>query len=45
MGFLKKFTNKLTAPDAIVQLRFTNYSIVLGDNLAGNLKRRFKRGL
>jgi hypothetical protein len=37
MGFLKKFTNKLTAPDAIVQLRFTNYSIVLGDNLAGTL--------
>jgi hypothetical protein len=35
MGFLKKFTNKLTAPDASVQLRFTNYSIALGDNLQG----------
>jgi hypothetical protein len=37
MGFLKKFTNKLTAPDATVQLRFTNYSIALGDNLEGTL--------
>ena len=37
MGFLKKFTNKLTAPDAIVQLRFNNYSVALGDNLQGAL--------
>ena len=37
MGFLKKFTNKLTAPDASVQLRFTNYSVSLGDNLQGTL--------
>jgi hypothetical protein len=37
MGFLKKFTNKLTAPEAIVQLRLTNYSVVLGDNLQGTL--------
>ncbi len=37
MGFLKKFASKLTAPDAIVQLRFTNYSIALGDNLEGTL--------
>jgi hypothetical protein len=37
MGFLKKFTNKLTAPDAIVQLRFTNYSVALGNNLEGTL--------
>ena len=37
MGFLKKFTNKLTAPDATVQLRFSNYSVALGDNLQGNL--------
>jgi hypothetical protein len=37
MGFLKKFTNKLTAPDAFVQLRFNNYSVTLGDNLQGNL--------
>ena len=35
MGFFKKFTNKLTAPDASVQLRFTNYSVALGDNLQG----------
>jgi hypothetical protein len=37
MGFLKKFTNKLTAPDATVQLRFNNYSVALGDNLQGTL--------
>jgi len=37
MGFLKKFTNKLTAPDAFVQLRFNNYTVALGDNLQGNL--------
>jgi len=37
MGFLKKFTNKLTAPDATIQLRFNNYSVALGDNLQGNL--------
>jgi len=37
MGFLKKFTNKLTAPDASVQLRFTTYSIALGETLQGTL--------
>ena len=37
MGFLKKFTNKLTAPEAIVRLNFNNYSVVLGENLQGNL--------
>ena len=37
MGFLKKFTNKLTPPDAIVQLRFASYSVALGDNLQGVL--------
>jgi hypothetical protein len=37
MGFLKKFTNKLTAPEALVQLRLSNYSVVLGENLQGNL--------
>ena len=37
MGFLKKFTNHLTAPDASVQLRVTNYSVVLGENLQGTL--------
>ena len=35
MGFFKKFTNKLTVPDASVQLRFTNYSVASGDNLQG----------
>ena len=37
MGFLKKFTNHLTAPDASVQLRFTKCSVVLGENLQGTL--------
>ena len=37
MGFLKKFTNKLTAPEAAVQLRFASYSVALGDNLQGTL--------
>ncbi len=37
MGFLKKFTNKLTAPEASVQLRFNSYSVALGDNLQGTL--------
>ena len=37
MGFLKKFTNKLTAPEASVRLQFTNYSVALGDNLQGTL--------
>jgi hypothetical protein len=37
MGFLKKFTNKLTAPDASVQLRLSNYSVSLGENMQGTL--------
>ena len=37
MGFLKKFTNKLTAPEATVQLKLSNYSVSLGENLQGNL--------
>jgi hypothetical protein len=37
MGFFKKFTNKLTAPEASVQLSFSNYSVTLGDNLQGTL--------
>jgi len=37
MGFLKKFTNHLTAPDANVQLILNNYSVALGDNLQGAL--------
>lgn len=38
MGFLKKFTNKLTSPEASVQLNFSNYSVALGENLQGTLK-------
>ena len=37
MGFLKKFTNKLTAPEANVHLNLSNYSVSLGENLQGNL--------
>jgi hypothetical protein len=37
MGFLKKFTNKLTSPEASVQLRLSNYSVLLGENIQGNL--------
>lgn len=37
VGFLKKFTNKLTAPEAAVQLRFPSYSVALGENLQGTL--------
>ncbi|HEX7483339.1 MAG TPA: hypothetical protein VF350_07720 [Candidatus Bathyarchaeia archaeon] len=37
MGFLKKFTSKLTAPEATVQLRLSNYSVSLGENLQGTL--------
>jgi hypothetical protein len=37
LGFLKKFTNHLTAPDANVQLTLSNYSVTLGDNLQGTL--------
>ena len=37
MGFLKKFTNHLTAPDAASQLTFNDYSVALGDNLQGTL--------
>lgn len=37
MGFLKKFTDKLTAPDSSVHLRFDCYSVPLGNNLQGTL--------
>jgi hypothetical protein len=37
MGFLKKFTNKLTAPEASVQLRLSSFSVVLGENIQGAL--------
>ena len=37
MGFLKKFTNKLTPPDASIHLQLDNYSVNLGENLQGTL--------
>jgi hypothetical protein len=37
LGFLKKFTNRLTAPDATVQLKFNSNSVALGENLTGSL--------
>ncbi len=37
MGFFKKFTNRLTAPEASVRLTFNNYSVALGGNLQGTL--------
>jgi hypothetical protein len=37
MGFFKKFTNKLTAPEANVQLKLASYSVSLGENLQGSL--------
>jgi hypothetical protein len=37
MPFFKSFTNKFTAPDANVQLKFEQYSVVLGENLTGSL--------
>jgi hypothetical protein len=37
MGIFKKFTNRLTAPDASIQLRLPSYSISLGENLQGTL--------
>jgi hypothetical protein len=37
MSFFKKFTNKLTAPEANVQLKLNKYSVALGENLDGTL--------
>jgi hypothetical protein len=37
MGFLKKFTNRLTVPDSTINLKFENYSVTLGENLSGSL--------
>jgi len=37
MSFFKKFTNRLTAPEASVQLKLTNFSVPLGDNVQGTL--------
>lgn len=37
MSFFKKFTNKLTAPDANIQLQLSGYSVSLGENLTGNI--------
>jgi len=37
MGFLKKFTNKFTAPEASVNLKLGNYCVALGEDLSGSL--------
>ena len=37
MDFLKKFTNKITVPEATVQLKLSTYSVSLGENLQGTL--------
>src|SRR3990170_1115314 len=37
MRFLKKFTNRLTAPEASVHLKFSNYCVALGETLSGSL--------
>jgi hypothetical protein len=37
MGFLKKFSNKFTAPEANVQLKLSKYCVTLGENLEGSL--------
>jgi len=36
-SFFKKFTNKLTAPEANVQLQLSSYCVPLGENLTGNI--------
>jgi sporulation-control protein spo0M len=37
MSFFKKITNKLTAPEAKVQLQLSGYSVPVGENLTGNI--------
>jgi hypothetical protein len=37
MGLFKKFTNKFTAPNASVQLKFGSNCVALGENLTGTL--------
>jgi hypothetical protein len=37
MLFFKKFTSKFTAPKANVQLKLSQYSVALGENLEGTL--------
>ena len=37
MGFLKKFTNRLTTPEATLNLKFGSYCVALGENLSGSL--------
>ncbi len=37
MGFFKKFTNKLAAPQTTVQLKLSDYSVCLGENLQGTV--------
>jgi len=38
MGFLKKFTNKLSPPEATVELTLTNCTLSLGESLQGTLR-------
>jgi hypothetical protein len=42
MSFFKKFTNRLTAPEATVQLKLGSYSVPLGENLQGTLNVQSK---
>jgi hypothetical protein len=37
MGFFKKLHNKVTPPDANVELKLSKYAFALGDNLEGSL--------
>jgi hypothetical protein len=37
MGFFKKLHDKVSAPEANVELKFSSYSVVLGGNLEGSL--------
>ena len=38
MGFFKKLHDKVTKPDVNVELRLTNCSVVLGENLQGSIE-------
>lgn len=37
MGFFKKLHDKVTKPDAVVELKLTNYTVALGENLEGSI--------
>jgi hypothetical protein len=37
MGFFKKLHDKVSAPEANIQLKFNSFSVVLGGNLEGSL--------